>query len=34
MWVASYITKEWLPDFLVNILPSEDEINRELELLS
>jgi len=34
MWVASYITKEWLPDFLVNILPSEDEINRELELIS
>jgi len=32
--VASYITKEELPKDLVDLLPTKEDIERELELLS
>jgi len=34
IWVASYITKEELPKDLVDLLPTKEDIERELELLS
>jgi len=33
MGVATFTTKEGLPEYLENLLPSAEDINRELELL-
>ena len=33
MGVATYTTKEGLPEYLSNLLPSAKDINRELDLL-